>query len=205
MARYTGPKAKLCRRYSTNLFGNPKYDKILERRNFPPGQHGQSFRKKPSDYGIHLMEKQKVRLMYCLLERQFRNYFAKAARMRGITGDNLFQLLEMRLDNTVYRMGLAVNRMQSRQIVRHGHILVNGKKVDIPSYNCRPGEVITVAPKSRDKAFIRENVERLEGSCIYEWLSFNPQDMSGSVLAVPSRQQIPVDIDDRLIVEFYSK
>ena len=205
MARYTGPKAKLCRRFGENIFGNPKYDRILEKKNYPPGQHGQSFRRKVSDYGIHLIEKQKVRMMYGLLEKQFRGYFKKADKMKGITGDNLFKLLEMRLDNVVYRMGIGVNRMQARQIVRHRHILVNGRRVDIPSFQCSPDDVIEVKDKSKSKKMFLENIGNLSGSCAYEWLTFDTEAMKGTVEAVPSRELIPVDVDDRLIVEFYSK
>lgn len=205
MARYTGPKAKLCRRFGENIFGNPKYDRILEKRNFPPGQHGQSFRRKLSDYGVHLLEKQKLRHTYCLLERQFRNYFKKADKMKGITGENLFKLLEMRLDNVVYRLGIAVNRMQARQFVTHCHIKVNGKKVNIPSFLCKPGDVIEVKEQSKSKSIFVDNVGGLADSCAFDWLSFDPNQMKGQVIAVPTRDQIPVHIDDRLIVEYYSK
>lgn len=148
MARYTGPRARLCRKFGENIFGTAKYDKILNKRKFPPGQHGRNQRRKPSDYSIHLREKQKLRNIYCLLEKQFSNYFVKAAKMGGVTGDNLLQLLERRLDNTVYRLGFATTRMQARQFVNHGHFQVNGKKVDIPSYLLKGGDIIDVRPKS---------------------------------------------------------
>ncbi|MDZ4121421.1 MAG: 30S ribosomal protein S4, partial [Candidatus Cloacimonadaceae bacterium] len=144
MARYTGPKAKLCRKFGENLFGTAKYDRILAKRNYPSGQHGKNPRRKHSDYGIHLKEKQKLRLTYCLLEKQFRNYFFKAAQMQGVTGDNLLQLLERRMDNVVYRLGFAVTRMQARQFVTHGHFLLNGKKADIPSQLLKPGDILEV-------------------------------------------------------------
>jgi small subunit ribosomal protein S4 len=149
MARYTGPKARLCRKFGENIFGNAKYDKILAKRKFPPGQHGKNMRRKLSDYGVHLREKQKLRSTYCLMEKQFKNYFVKAAKATGVTGDNLMQLLERRLDNVVYRLGFAVTRMQARQFVTHGHFMVNGKKVDIPSFLVKVGDIIEVRPKSR--------------------------------------------------------
>lgn len=132
MARYTGPKAKLCRKFGENIFGTAKYDRILGKRKFPAGQHGHSMRRKLSDYGLHLKEKQKLRLTYCLLEKQFKNYFVKAAKAVGVTGDNLMQMLERRLDNVVYRMGFAATRMQARQFINHGHFMVNGKKSGYP-------------------------------------------------------------------------
>jgi small subunit ribosomal protein S4 len=205
MARYTGPKAKLCRRFGENIFGAPKYDRILEKKNYAPGEHGQSFRKKVSDYGVHLNEKQKLRMMYGILEKQFRNYFFKADKMKGITGENLVKLLEMRLDNVVFRLGIGVTIMQARQIVRHRHILVNGRRVDIPSYHCKPGDVIEVVEKSRNGSMFVENVEMGGKTSRYEWLSFDGEKMRGEVLHVPERELIPIKVDDRLIVEFYSK
>ena len=157
MARHRGPKAKLCRKFGENIFENPKYNKILEKKNYPPGEHGQSFRRRISDYGLHLKEKQKMRFMYGLMEKQFSNYFKKADKMKGITGENLLQLLEMRLDNLVFRLGLGVTRMQARQIVRHRHINVNGKRVDIPSYICKTGDVIEVREKSKKMVMFAEN------------------------------------------------
>ena len=205
MARYTGPKAKLCRRFGENLFGTTKYDKILAKRNFPAGQHGKSFRRKVSDYGMHLKEKQKLRLIYCLLERQFHNYFVKAEKMTGKTGDNLLQLLERRLDNVVYRLGFAVTRMQSRQFVTHGHFTVNGKKVDIPSYLLKPGDVIEIKEKSRTNKMILDAMDRTEATSPYSWLSVDKDKMNGQFLSVPAVSEIPSTVDVRLIVEFYSK
>jgi small subunit ribosomal protein S4 len=205
MARYTGPKAKLCRRFGENLFGTAKYDRILGRRNFPAGQHGKSFRRKVSDYGLHLKEKQKLRLTYCLLERQFKNYFVKAEKMVGVTGDNLLVLLERRLDNVVYRMGYAVTRMQARQFVAHGHILVNDKKVDIPSFLCKPGDIVAVCPKSRAISMIKEAIERTEATSPYSWISVTKENMTGQFINLPLASEIPSTIDVRLIVEFYSK
>ncbi len=205
MARYTGAKAKLCRRFGENIFETPKYDRILEKKNYPPGEHGQSFRRKISDYGIHLKEKQKVRYMYGVLEKQFRNYFKKADKMKGITGENLLKILEMRLDNIVFRLGVGVTRMQARQIVRHRHILVNGKRVNIPSFICKIGDVIEVTEKSKKMIMFKTNVEMGGGTSRYEWLSFDGNEMKGEILAIPERDKIPVLIDDRLIVEYYSK
>ncbi|HOD17850.1 MAG TPA: 30S ribosomal protein S4 [Candidatus Cloacimonadota bacterium] len=205
MAKYTGPKAKLCRRFGENLFGTAKYDRVLSKRNFPAGEHGKSYRRKVSDYGMHLREKQKLRLTYCLLEKQFHNYFVKAEKMSGITGDNLLQLLERRLDNVVYRLGFAVTRMQARQFVNHGHFEVNGKKVDIPSYLVKPGDVIQVREKSRNNKMILDAMERTETTSPYSWLTVNKEQMNGQFLSVPAVAEIPTTVDVRLIVEFYSK
>jgi len=205
MARYTGPKAKLCRRFGENLFGTAKYDRILGKRNFPAGQHGKSFRRKVSDYGLHLKEKQKLRLIYCLLEKQFHNYFVKAEKMKGVTGDNLLQMLERRLDNVVYRLGFAVTRMQARQFVNHGHFTVNGKKVDIPSLLVKPGDIIEVKEKSRGNLMIKDAMERTEATSPYNWLSVNKENMNGQFLSVPAVADIPSTVDVRLIIEFYSK
>ena len=205
MARYTGPKARLCRRFGENIFETPKYDKILERKNYAPGEHGQGFRKRESDYGIHLKEKQKLRFMYGLMEKQFKGYFKKADKKKGITGENLMTMLEMRLDNIVFRLGIGVTRPQARQIVRHNHILVNNKRVNIPSYQCKPGDIIEVAEKAKNKAMFVENAELVGGTSRFEWLSFDGEKKLGEVLDIPTREQIPVKIDDRLIVEYYSK
>ena len=205
MARYTGPKAKLCRRFGENIFGTPKYDKILEKRKYPAGDHGNSFRKKVSDYGIHLKEKQKLRFTYGVLEKQFRNYFKKADKMKGITGENLLRLLELRLDNIVYRMGIGVTRMQARQLVKHNHIVVNGRRVNIPSYICKANDVVEVSSKSKTKKFILENLDVTRGAVNCEWVTFDADSMKGEVLAIPAREQIPVILDERLIVEYYSK
>lgn len=205
MARYTGPKAKLCRRFGENIFGTSKFDKILSKRNFPAGQHGKSFRRKVSDYGMHLKEKQKLRMIYCLQERQFHNYFVKAAKMTGVTGDNLMLFLERRLDNVVYRMGFAVTRMQARQFVSHGHFLVNGKKVDIPSYLVKAGDFIEVREKSRSNKALQEAMDRTEATSPYSWLSVDKENMKGQFMSVPAAAEIPSTVDVRLIVEFYSK
>nr|MDK2850304.1 small subunit ribosomal protein [Candidatus Cloacimonadota bacterium] len=205
MARYTGPKAKICRRFGENLFGTAKYDRILGKRKYPSGQHGRLMRRKVSDYGMHLKEKQKLRLTYCLMEKQFKNYFVKAAKAGGVTGDNLLQLLERRLDNVVYRLGLATTRMQARQFVNHGHIMVNSKKVDIPSYLCKEGDIIEVRPKSRNMKMIIDALDSSESTSPYSWLTIDKENMRGSFDSIPAASEIPVTVDLRLIVEFYSK
>ncbi len=205
MARFTGPKAKICRKFGENIFGTAKYDRILNKRKFPPGQHGRTQRRKLSDYGVHLKEKQKLRYTYCLLEKQFRNYFFKAAKMTGVTGDLLLQILERRLDNVVYRLGFAVTRMQARQFVNHGHVRVNGKKVDIPSFLVKAGDTIEIREKSRSIKAIKEAVERTETSSPFSWLSVDKENMRGQFLTIPAAAEIPVSVDTRLIVEYYSK
>lgn len=205
MAKFTGPKGKIVRRFSENIYGNPKFDRLLEKRNYPPGQHGNGgkFRRRVSDYGIHLQEKQKLRYTYLLMEKQFHNYFAKADKMKGMTGVNLLQLLERRLDNVVFRMGFARTIMQARQFVNHGHMMVNGKKVDIPSFLVKPGDVIEVKPKSRNMLALQEAMDASADA--YPWLQVERDKFSGTFLEIPLREQIPVNIDERLIVEYYSK
>ncbi len=205
MARYTGPRAKLCRKFGENIFGTVKYDKILSKRKFPPGQHGRNMRRKASDYSIHLREKQKLRNIYCLLEKQFSNYFVKAAKMGGVAGDNLLQLLERRLDNTVYRLGFATTRMQSRQFVNHGHFMVNGKKVDIPSYLLKDGDIVEVRPKSKGIKPLVEAWENSGASSPFPWLSVDKDNMRGQFVNLPPASEIPNTADLRLIVEYYSK
>ena len=205
MAKYTGPKARLCRKFGENIYGNAKYDKILSRRKFPPGQHGRTLRRKPTDYNLHLREKQKLRNTYCLLEKQFSNYFKKAAKASGVTGDNLLQLLERRLDNVVYRMGFAVTRMQARQFVNHGHFLVNGRKVDIPSYLLKEGDIIEVRTKGRSMKALVEAMDKTEVTSPYSWLSIDKENFRGQFNSIPAVSEIPVTCDLRLVVEFYSK
>ncbi len=204
MARYTGPKARICRKFGENIFEAPKYDKILKKKGYAPGEHSQGFKKRKSDYGLHLEEKQKARMMYCLMEKQFRNYFKEAAKQSGVTGENLFRLLELRLDSVVFRLGLAGTRMQARQLVSHAHITVNGKRVNIPSYQCKQGDVIQVKDKSKNMQVFLDNIGNSAVDS-FSWLTFDKKNLKGEVLAVPNREQIPVNIDDRLIVEFYSK
>ncbi|MCF7912852.1 MAG: 30S ribosomal protein S4 [Candidatus Cloacimonetes bacterium] len=205
MAKFTGPKGKIVRRFSENIYGNPKFDRLLEKRNYPPGQHGNGgkFRRRVSDYGIHLREKQKLRYTYLLLERQFHNYFAKADKMEGMTGVNLLQILERRLDTVIYRMGFARTIMQSRQFVNHGHIKVNGKKVDIPSFLVKQGDVMEIREKSRNMIAILEAMDA--SASVYPWLQVDREKFMGTYLDIPLREQIPVNIDERLIVEYYSK
>ncbi len=208
MARYRESVCRFCRRETTKLFlkGDRCYsDKCsVERRNYPPGQHGQS-RVKHTDYGIQLREKQKVRRIYGILEKQFRNYVHLAERKRGVTGENLLLLLESRLDNIVFKMGFASSRSQARQLVNHGHFLVNGGKVDIPSYRTKPGDVIVVKEKSRTVKSIEESVKTVTRRGIPDWLEVNATDYSGTIKAMPTREDLPPTIREQLIVEFYSK
>lgn len=209
MARYTGPVCRLCRREGEKLFlkGEKCYtDKCpVARRNYPPGQHGQSRMRRQSEYGLHLREKQKLRRIYGVLERQFERYYENAARARGVTGENLLVLLEARLDNIVYRLGLAPSRAAARQLTMHGHIRVNDRKVDIPSYQVKPGDVISVREKSRNNPVIRSSVEANAARGLPEWLEFDAETLTGRVLALPRRDQIDVNIQEHLIVEHYSR
>ncbi|MCB0729673.1 MAG: 30S ribosomal protein S4 [Ignavibacteriae bacterium] len=203
MARHTGPKAKLVRKFGENIFGNPKFDKVLSNKPYGPGQHGAG-RKRVSDYGTQLKEKQKLKIMYGLFERQFRNLFKKADRMRGITGENLLQLLERRLDNTVYRLGFANSRAQARQLVSHRHFTVNGKSVNIPSYTLKPGDIVAVKQQSK-KMDVFHNALRIRKSNPYEWIEVEKANLSGTFVKIPERSEIPVNVNEQLIVELYSK
>ena len=209
MARYSGAVCRLCRREGMKLFlkGERCYTEkcAIEKRNFPPGQHGKSRRAKLAGYGIQLREKQKVKRIYGVLENQFRRYFESAERQRGITGETRLQLLERRLDNVVYRLGLATSRAQARQLVRHGHFLVNGKKVDIPSYSVRPGDVVSIRPTSQKNPTIAHAIEEVKGRGIPGWLTFDAGDGTGKVVSVPTREQINLPVQEQLIVELYSK
>ncbi len=208
MARYTGPVCRVCRREGEKLYlkGNRCMgDKCsFKRRSFAPGQHGQR-RPKMSDYGMQLREKQKMRKTYGMMERQFKITFSKAARMKGMSGYNLLVLLERRLDNMVYRLGFAASRRQARQLVKHGHFLINGKKVDIPSYLVKIGETISVRPKSQNLTIIKEALETAKHLERPSWLSLDIEKMSGSLVTIPTREDIPVDFKEQLIVELYSK
>jgi small subunit ribosomal protein S4 len=208
LARYTESACRICRRENLKLFlkGDRCYgDKCaFERRSYPPGQHGQR-RSKLSDYGVQLREKQKVKRMYGLLEKQFRAYFHKAAAQKGITGTNLLITLERRLDNIVYRLGYAPSRNQARQLVRHNHFLVNGRKVNIPSYLVKVGDVITVREKSRQVAAILESLETVARRGVPEWLDLDKDNFSGVVKAFPNREDLTMPIQEQLIVELYSK
>lgn len=201
MARYTGPKSKIARRFKDPIFGP---DKSLERRQYGPGQHGPNKRRgKQSEYAIQLGEKQKAKYTYGILERQFSNMFDKASRMKGVTGENLLQLCESRLDNTVFRMGIAPTRRAARQFVGHKHITVNGEVLNIPSYSVKVGDVIGVREKSKSLEAISNSLASSSNS--FDWLEWNPSQMEGKVVAVPSREMIPENIKEQLIVELYSK
>jgi len=200
MARYRGPKQKIARRFNEPLFGPSK---SLERKPNPPGQHGQKRRRRESEYAVQLKEKQKAKYIYGVLERQFRNLFEKAARKKGVTGENLLRFLESRLDNTVFRLGFGSTRRQARQMVNHGHILVNGQVVDIPSYQLRPGDMIAVRPRSRNNPVFIENVKKHRRA--FSWLELDRRSLSGKFLDFPERSDIPENIREQLIVELYSK
>ncbi|MBT8263204.1 MAG: 30S ribosomal protein S4 [Bacteroidia bacterium] len=201
MARYTGPKTKIARKFGEAIFGD---DKSFEKRNYPPGQHGNNRRRgKKSEYAIQLAEKQKAKYTYGILERQFRNMFKKATSSPGITGEVLLQLCEGRLDNVVYRMGIAPSRRAARQLVSHRHITVNGDKVNIPSFQCKPGDVIAVREKSKSLEAIENSLAN--ASHVYEWITWNSETMQGTYVSVPQRLQIPENINEQFIVELYSK
>ena len=208
MARYTGPVCRLCRREGMKLFlkGERCYTEkcAIEKRNLPPGQHGKLRKAKVVGYGLQLREKQKVKRTYGVLEDQFRRYFEMADRTRGITGVTLLQLLERRLDNAVYRMGFATSRSQARQLVRHGHFLVNGKKVDIPSYSLKAGDVVSVRQTSRENPAILHAVGEVKGRGIPEWIALEGE-LGAKVLSMPTREQINLPVQEQLIVELYSK
>ncbi len=209
MARYSGPVCKLCRREGTKLFLKGTRclsDKCaIERRNYPPGQHGNRRGRRPSDYQVQLREKQKVKRIYGVFERQFRKYFREAAQRRGITGEALLIALERRLDNVVYRMGLALSRPHARQIIRHGHIQVNGGRVDIPSYQVQQGDTISVASGSKKNAEIKMAATNAAAGQLVAWLQVDHDDMQGVVNQLPTREDIDIEIQEQLIVELYSK
>ena len=209
MARYSDPVCRLCRREGMKLFlkGDRCFkDKCaIERRNYAPGQHGRRRRSKVLGYGLQLREKQKVKRIYGLLESQFRLYFSRAADRTGITGDHLLRQLELRLDNVVYSLGFAASRAQARQLVRHGHIEVNGRKLNIPSYQAKKGDAIQVREKSRKNDQIRQAVETATGRGVPSWLELNAEQFRGSVMDVPKREDIRLPIQEQLIVELYSK
>ncbi|MBO5759469.1 MAG: 30S ribosomal protein S4 [Rikenellaceae bacterium] len=201
MGKYIGPKSKIARKFGEAIYGA---DKALEKKNFPPGQHGAARkRKKVSEYGVQLNEKQKAKMIYGLLEKQFSLTYKKAARLGGITGENLLKLLECRLDNVVYRLGIAPTRAAARQLVSHRHITVNGQVVNIPSYSLREGDVVAVREKSKSLEVITEAVSG--STSRYAWLEWNSATMSGKFLSKPDRADIPENIKEQLIVELYSK
>ena len=201
MARYTGPKTKIARKFGEPIFGE---DKVLARRTNPPGQHGANKRRKSSEYGTQLREKQKAKYTYGVLERQFHNLFERAAAQKGITGEILLQLLECRLDNIVYRLGIARTRAAARQLVLHRHITVNGQVVNIASYQVKPGDVVAVREKSKSLEVIADSLEGFNHSK-YPWLEWDAACKSGKFLNVPAREEIPEKIKEQLIVELYSK
>jgi len=201
MARYTGPKTKISRRFGELITGNGKW---LTKNSNPPGQHGGSKKRKAlSEYGIQLKEKQKAKYTYGLLEKQFRKTFDEAARRKGVTGENLIKLLEARLDNTVYRMGIAPSRQSARQLVSHKHITVNGEIVNIPSYSCKPGDVVGIKIKSASNEAISGNLRGKNPK--FSWIDWSESDMKGTFIAYPERESVPENIKEQLIVELYSK
>lgn len=209
MARYTGPNCKLCRREGVKLFlkGERCYlDKCaVDRRSYPPGQHGQNQRRKPSEFALQLREKQKAKRQYGVLESQFRGYYKESARRRGVTGETLLQMLEARLDNVVYRLGFAPSRKSARQLVRHGHITVNDKRVDIPSFQVGSGDRIQLREKSRQLALVHDSLKRMGEGRQVPWLVVDKVNLSGEFLEPPKREDIPTAVEEHLIVELYSK
>lgn len=209
MARHTGSVCKLCRREGLKLFlkgdrcFSPKC--AIEKRNYPPGEHGQRRRVKLTDYGLQLREKQKMKRIYGLMERQFRNYFHMAERQKGVTGEILLRLLERRLDNVVYRLGFSTSRAEARQLVRHGHFVVNGRRVDIPSYLVRPGDQIQVSQKSRDLLAIKAALEGAKKRGLPSWLELDSEAMRGLVRGLPAREDIVIPVLEQLVVALYSK
>ena len=201
MARYTGPKTKIARKFGEAIFGE---DKAFEKRNYPPGQHGNNRRRpKKSEYAIQLMEKQKAKFTYGILERQFRNLFDRASRSKGVTGEVLLQLCESRLDNIVYRLGIAPTRSAARQLVNHRHITLNGSVNNIPSTHIKEGDVIGVREKSKSLEVVERSVA--QSNSVQEWLSWNEATLEGNLVSVPTREQITENIKEQLIVELYSK
>ena len=208
MARYTGPSCRLCRRERLKLFlkGERCYSEkcAVDRREYPPGQHGQN-RKKFSDYEIQLREKQKVKRIYGVMDKQFRKYFEEASRQKGITGENLLLILERRLDNMVYRMGFASSRNEARQLIKHNHFGVNGRRVNVPSFLLKTGDVVELKEKSRNIARIQESLEGVSRRSIPRWLEVDKDNLRGKVISLPAREELTMPINEHLIVEFYSK
>ncbi len=201
MARYTGPKTKIARKFGDAIFGEDKY---FDKRSYPPGQHGQSKKRKTaSEYAVQLAEKQKAKYTYGLLERQFRNLFEKASSKKGVTGDNMFKLLEARLDNTIYRLGFAASRAQARQLVIHKHISVNGQIVNVPSYTLKPGDKVGLRERSKNLTVVQDSLAKKGKK--FNWLVLDEKGVEGTFVEFPERDQIPENINEQLIVELYSK
>ena len=198
-------KGKLVRKFGENIFGNPKFDNLLNKKPYTPGQHGPTRRRRLSNYGLQLKEKQKIKAMYGVLERQFRNYFHNAEKMSGETGTNLLQLLECRLDNVVYRLGFASTRSQARQMVGHSHFLLNNKKCNFPSASLKPNDIIQVRDKSKKLDIILDSMKRIKGDIDLPWLDLDKANMIGTFLAVPDRNDMGLTVNEQLVVELYSK
>ena len=205
MAKINTPRGKLVRKFGENIFGNPKYDKLLNRKPYGPGQHAQTRRGKISNYGTQLQEKQKIKFMYGLLEKQFRITFKKAEKLKGETGTNMLQLLESRLDNVVYRLGFSPTRPAARQLVSHKHFLVNGIAVNIPSYTLKPGDTISVRDRSKKMDIILNSIRTIKGDIDLSWLELDKAKMTGIFLNVPERDEMNLTINEQLVVELYSK
>ena len=205
MAKTNQPRGKLVRKFGENIFGNPKYDKLLNRKPYGPGQHAQSRRGKISNYGTQLQEKQKIKFMYGLLEKQFRITFKKAEKLKGETGTNMLQLLESRLDNVVFRLGFAPTRPSARQLVSHKHFLVNGIIVNIPSYVLKSGDKITVRDKSKKLDIILNAIKMVKGDLNISWLSVDKAKMEGTFISFPERDEIDLTMNEQLVVEYYSR
>jgi small subunit ribosomal protein S4 len=205
MARYTGPAVKLCRREGVNLFDSDKVARTLAKRENPPGQHGARRKGRPSDFSVRLREKQKLIRIYGMSEKPFRNLFGEAARRVGVTGTIFLQLLESRLDNVVYRMGIASTRRQARQFVGHDHIRVNGKRVTIASYRVKPGDTISVKESSKNLHFIKENAEAQKRRRTANWISFDPEKLEGKFDRLPAREDLVIPVNEQFVVEYYSR
>ena len=205
MAKINTPRVKLVRKFGENIFGNPKYDRLLNRKPYGPGQHAQTRRGKISNYGTQLQEKQKIKFMYGLLEKQFRITFKKAEKLKGETGTNMLQLLESRLDNVVYRLGFSPTRPAARQLVSHKHFLVNGIAVNIPSYTLKPGDTISVRDRSKKMDIILNSIRTIKGDIDLSWLELDKAKMTGIFLNVPERDQMNLTVNEQLVVELYSK
>jgi len=202
MARYTGPRVRISRRFGLPIYGPSKY---LERRNYPPGVHGPKSRRKQTDYGLGLLEKQKLRYYYGLMERQFRRVYERALKKRGVTGETMLQILETRLDNVVYHLGFANTRPAARQMVTHGHIRVNGRKVNVPSYALKPGDVIEVRDSTVSRQLAGKNLEAATSRAVPDWLSLDKDALKGVVMRLPSRDEIQPIANEQAVVEFYSR